>query len=90
MRIVEGNEQVSGDVRLPTPSADIDLPDFELSSSDLTRNTSPSPERLNSGERSAFNTVDQAITHKTGKLLFIDGLGGTGKTYLRLYRVGKE
>jgi hypothetical protein len=37
---------------------------------------------LNTDQRLAFQTIWSSITHKLGKLFFIDGFGGCGKTYL--------
>ena len=37
---------------------------------------------LNSHQRSAFNHIWQSILGKQGKMFFVDGFGGTGKTYL--------
>lgn len=37
---------------------------------------------LNIDQQQAFETILQSITHNEGKLFFIDGFGGCGKTYL--------
>ncbi|XP_073276510.1 uncharacterized protein [Primulina huaijiensis] len=39
-------------------------------------------ERLNAQQRIAFDTIIESIMHNQSKLFFIDGHGGTGKTFL--------
>lgn len=39
-------------------------------------------ERLNAQQRIAFDTVIESVIHNQSKLFFIDGPGGTGKTFL--------
>ncbi|XP_073033758.1 uncharacterized protein [Primulina eburnea] len=39
-------------------------------------------ERLNAQQRMAFDTIVENIMHNQSKLFFIDGPGGTGKTFL--------
>jgi ABC-type transporter Mla maintaining outer membrane lipid asymmetry ATPase subunit MlaF len=39
-------------------------------------------ETLNSDQRSGFNEILDHVVNKRGKVFFVDGPGGTGKTYL--------
>jgi RecG-like helicase len=38
--------------------------------------------RLNDDQRSAYETILNAVTNKEGKLFFVYGSGGTGKTFV--------
>jgi hypothetical protein len=37
---------------------------------------------LNSNQRNAFDSIIESVDKNLGKLIFVDGYGGTGKTYL--------
>jgi DNA replication protein DnaC len=39
-------------------------------------------DRLNDDQRSAYETILNAVTNKDGKLFFIYGSGGIGKTFV--------
>ncbi len=40
-------------------------------------------ENLNDGQRATYNGVIDAYVAHHAKVIFIDGLGGTGKTYIK-------
>ena len=39
-------------------------------------------QKLNAGQRTAFDEIVNAVTNKTGQTFFLHGPGGTGKTYV--------
>jgi len=61
----------------------------------LTTNADNAEDTLNDDQRSAYETILNAMTNKEGKLFFVYGSGGTGKTFVwttllsRLRRQGK-
>ena len=61
------------------PSIDTNFDYFELTASDQQ---GPSADSLNEDQRSAFDRILDAILKRLGGSFFIDGPGGTGKTYL--------
>ncbi len=48
----------------------------------LTTNVDNAEDRLNDDQRNAYETILNALTNKEGKLLFVYGSGGTGKTFV--------
>ncbi|XP_073046401.1 uncharacterized protein [Primulina eburnea] len=76
------------DFDLPSISAEFleDAPLPRIIEDDLSYHISDddlrSIERLNAQQRIAFDTIIESITHNQSKLFFIDGPGGTGKTFL--------
>lgn len=63
---------------VPKPSVQVTLD--EIFANEPVRG--PSPESLNSDQRSALDKILQIIQSRTGQSSFVDGPGGTGKTYL--------
>ncbi|XP_073035205.1 uncharacterized protein [Primulina eburnea] len=61
----------------PLPKIIEDELSYQISDDDLL-----SIERLNAQQRIAFDTIIESIMHSQSKLFFIDGPGGTGKTFL--------
>ncbi len=61
----------------------------------LTTDADNTEDRLNGDQRNAYETILNAVTNKEGKLFFVYGSGGTGKTFVwttllsRLRRQGK-
>jgi len=61
----------------------------------LTTDANNAEDRLNDDQRSAYETILNVVTNKEGKLFFVDGNSGTGKTFVwttllsRLRRQGK-
>ncbi len=61
----------------------------------LTTDADNAKDRLNDDQRTAYKTILNAVTNKEGKLFFVYGTGGTGKTFVwttllsRLRRQGK-
>jgi putative protein kinase ArgK-like GTPase of G3E family len=61
----------------------------------LTTDVNNVEDRLNDDQRSAYKTILNVVTNKEGKLFFMYGSGGTGKTFVwttllsRLRRQGK-
>jgi len=48
----------------------------------LTTDVDNVEDRLNDDQRSAYETILNAVTNKEGKLFFVYGNGGTGKTFV--------
>ncbi len=48
----------------------------------LTTDADNAEDRLNDDKRSAYETILNAVTNKEGKLFFVYGSGGTGKTFV--------
>jgi hypothetical protein len=48
----------------------------------LTTNADNAEDRLNDHQRNAYETILNAVTNKEGKLFFVYGSGGTGKTFI--------
>jgi DNA replication protein DnaC len=48
----------------------------------LTIDADNAENRLNDDQRTAYKTILNAVTNKEGKLLFVYGSGGTGKTFV--------
>jgi chromosomal replication initiation ATPase DnaA len=48
----------------------------------LTTNADNAEDRLNDDQRSAYETILNAVKNKEGKLFFVYGSGGTGKTFV--------
>jgi Cdc6-like AAA superfamily ATPase len=48
----------------------------------LTTYTDNAEDRLNGDRRNTYKTILNAMTNKKGKLLFVYGSGGTGKTFV--------
>jgi DNA replication protein DnaC len=48
----------------------------------LTTNADNAEDRLNDDRRSAYETILNVVTNKDGKLFFVYGNNGTGKTFL--------
>jgi hypothetical protein len=48
----------------------------------LTTNADNAEDRFNDDQRNAYETILNAVTNKEGKLLFVYGSGGTGKTFV--------
>jgi hypothetical protein len=48
----------------------------------LTTNADNAEDRLNDDQRNAYKTVLNAMINKEGKLFFVYGSGGTGKTFV--------
>jgi Cdc6-like AAA superfamily ATPase len=48
----------------------------------LTTDADNAEDRLNDDQRSAYETILNATTNKEGKLFFVYGSGGTGKTFV--------
>jgi len=48
----------------------------------LTTNANNVEDRLNDDQRNAYETILDAVTNKQGKLFFVYGSGGTGKTFV--------
>jgi DNA replication protein DnaC len=61
----------------------------------LTIDVDNAEDRFNDDQRSAYETILNVVTNKEGKLFFVYGSGGTGKTFVwttflsRLQRQGK-
>jgi hypothetical protein len=47
----------------------------------LTTDADNAEDRLNDDQRSAYETILNAVTNKEGKLFFVYGSGGTSKTF---------
>ncbi|XP_073059734.1 uncharacterized protein [Primulina eburnea] len=87
-RLLHQYKKKLDDFDLPSISADFlqdttlpriieDELSYQISDDDLR-----SIERLNAQQRIAFDTIVESITHNQSNLFFIDGPGGTGKTFL--------
>jgi len=48
----------------------------------LTTDADNVEDRLNGDQRNAYETILNAVTNKEGKLFFVYGSGGTGKTFI--------
>jgi DNA replication protein DnaC len=48
----------------------------------LTTNADNAEDKLNDDQRSAYETILNVVTNKEGKLFFVYGSGGTGKTFV--------
>jgi DNA replication protein DnaC len=48
----------------------------------LTTNVDNVEDRLNDDQHNTYETILNVMTNKEGKLLFVYGSGGTGKTFL--------
>jgi len=48
----------------------------------LTTDTNNAEDRLNDDQRSTYETILNVVTNKEGKLFFVYGSGGTGKTFV--------
>ncbi len=48
----------------------------------LTADANNVEDRLNDDLRNAYETILNAVTNKEGKLFFVYGSGGTGKTFV--------
>ncbi len=48
----------------------------------LTIDEDNAEDRLNDDQRTAYKTILNAVTNKEGKLFFVYGNGGTGKTFV--------
>ncbi len=48
----------------------------------LTTDVDNAEDRLNDDQRNAYETILNAVTNKEGKLFFVYGSGGTGKTFV--------
>jgi hypothetical protein len=48
----------------------------------LTTDANNAEDRLNDDQRSAYETILNVVTNKEGKLFFVDGSSGTGKTFV--------
>jgi hypothetical protein len=48
----------------------------------LTTNVDNAKDMLNGDECNAYETILNAVTNKEGKLFFVYGSGGTGKTFV--------
>jgi hypothetical protein len=48
----------------------------------LTTDANNAEDRLNDDQRSAYETILNVVTNKEGKLFFVYGNGGTGKTFV--------
>jgi hypothetical protein len=48
----------------------------------LTTNANNAEDRFNDDQRNAYETILNAVTNKEGKLFFVYGSGGTGKTFV--------
>jgi hypothetical protein len=48
----------------------------------LTADADNAEDRLNDDQRSAYETILNVVTNKEGKLFFVYGSGGTGKTFV--------
>ncbi len=48
----------------------------------LTTNADNAEDRLNGDQRNAYETILNVVTNKKGKLFFVYGSGGTGKTFV--------
>jgi DNA replication protein DnaC len=48
----------------------------------LTTNADNIKNRLNDDQRNAYETILNVVTNKEGKLFFMYGSGGTGKTFV--------
>ncbi len=61
----------------------------------LTKNADNAEDRLNDDQHNAYEIILNVMTNKEGKLFFVYGSGGTGKTFVwttflsRLQRQGK-
>ena len=49
---------------------------------ELTKSTEDNISRLNIDQQAAFNKIMIAIENNTSEIFFVDGPGGTGKTFL--------
>jgi DNA replication protein DnaC len=48
----------------------------------LTIDANNAEDKLNDDQRSAYETILNIMTNKEGKLFFVYGSGGTGKTFV--------
>ncbi len=48
----------------------------------MTADADNAEDRLNDDQRNAYETILDAVTNKEGKLFFVYGNGGTGKTFV--------
>jgi DNA replication protein DnaC len=48
----------------------------------LTTDADNAEDRLNGDQRSTYETILNVVTNKEGKLFFVYGSGGTGKTFV--------
>jgi primosomal protein N' len=48
----------------------------------LTRDANNAEDRLNGDQRNTYETILNVVTNKEGKLFFVYGSGGTGKTFV--------
>jgi DNA replication protein DnaC len=48
----------------------------------LSTNADNVEDRLNGDQRNAYETILNVVTNKEGKLFFVYGSGGTGKTFV--------
>jgi DNA replication protein DnaC len=48
----------------------------------LTTDANNAEDRLNDDQRNAYETILDVVTNKQGKLFFVYGSGGTGKTFV--------
>jgi len=48
----------------------------------LTTNVDNAKDRFNDDQRNAYKTILNVVTNKEGKLFFVYGNGGTGKTFV--------
>jgi DNA replication protein DnaC len=48
----------------------------------LTTDADNAEDRLNDDQRNAYETILNVVTNKEGKLFFMYGSGGTGKTFV--------
>ncbi len=48
----------------------------------LTTDVDHAEDRLDDDQRNAYETILNAVTNKEGKLFFVYGSGGTGKTFV--------
>jgi DNA replication protein DnaC len=48
----------------------------------LTTDADNAKDRFNDDQRNAYETILNAVTNEKGKLFFVYGSGGTGKTFV--------
>ncbi len=48
----------------------------------LTTDVDDAEDKLNDDQRSAYKNILNVVTNKDGKLFFVYGSGGTGKTFV--------
>jgi hypothetical protein len=56
--------------------------DWSYDQHSLTTDVDNAEDRLNDDQRNAYETILNAVTNKEGKLFFVYGNGGTGKTFV--------